>query len=37
LAADITCIPMARGIPVAGGHHRLVQPVCAHSASLFNN
>ena len=28
-AADITYIPMARGFLVPGGHHGLVQPVCA--------
>jgi len=26
-AADITYIPMARGVPLPGGHHRLVQPL----------
>ena len=28
-AADITYIPMARGVPVPGSHYRLVQSLCA--------
>ena len=27
-AADITYLPMARGVPLPGGHHGLAQPVC---------
>ena len=28
-AADITYVPMARGVPLPCSHHRMVQPVCA--------